>query len=57
MKLWVSAYASAVTTDPQVPWEHGKGIHEAVPEAMRRRPWWVPDRGHNDICEGRRHLR
>ncbi|CAM9428247.1 unnamed protein product [Scytosiphon promiscuus] len=43
--------------DEEVPWEHGKGIYEAVPEAMRRRPWWVPDRGHNDICEGRRHLR
>ncbi|CAN0416985.1 unnamed protein product, partial [Hapterophycus canaliculatus] len=43
--------------DEEVPWEHGKGIYEAVPEEMRRRPWWVPDRGHNDICEGRRHLR
>ncbi|CAN0077491.1 unnamed protein product [Ectocarpus sp. 4 AP-2014] len=43
--------------DEEVPWEHGKGIFEAVPEPLRRRPWWVPDRGHNDICEGRRHLR
>lgn len=52
----ICAYV-AVATNLQVPWEHGKGIYEAVPEAMRRRPWWVPDRGHNDICEGRRHLR
>lgn len=43
--------------DEEVPWEHGKGIHEAVPEELRRRPWWVKDRGHNDICDGRRHLR
>ncbi|CAM9755912.1 unnamed protein product, partial [Sphacelaria rigidula] len=41
----------------KVPWEHGKGIYEAVPEELRRRPWWVRDRGHNDICDGRRHLR
>lgn len=60
---WLFAVAAAARVnmfrrgDPQVPWEHGKGIYEAVPEAFRRRPWWVPDRGHNDVCEGRRHLR
>ena len=27
-------------------------MQQAVPDHMKRDPWWVPDRGHNDITEG-----
>jgi len=38
--------------DRQVNMAHGVALHEAVPNKFKREPWWVPDRGHNDICEG-----
>jgi len=39
--------------DEEVNISHGQSLHEAVPEDLRREPWWVPDRGHNDITDGR----
>jgi abhydrolase domain-containing protein 17 len=38
--------------DEEVSFSHGYELHHAVPEEFRRNPWWVPDRGHNDITEG-----
>ena len=38
--------------DQEVPIEHGQDLHAAVPPAFKREPWWVADRGHNDITEG-----
>ncbi|KAL7567039.1 hypothetical protein ACA910_019962 [Epithemia clementina (nom. ined.)] len=42
--------------DQEVDISHGKEMHEAVPREFQRDPWWVPDRGHNDITEGRGKL-
>lgn len=42
--------------DQEVPIAHGEALHNAVPEHHKRTPWWVPDRGHNDITEGRGKL-
>ena len=39
--------------DEEVDISHGKALYNAVPEDCRYTPWWVPDRGHNDITEGR----
>lgn len=38
--------------DEEVGVSHGVAMHQAVPEQYKRDPWWVPDRGHNDITEG-----
>eukprot|EP00544_Gedaniella_sp_CCMP2646_P014753 CAMPEP_0202502822 /NCGR_PEP_ID=MMETSP1361-20130828/40062_1 /ASSEMBLY_ACC=CAM_ASM_000849 /TAXON_ID=210615 /ORGANISM="Staurosira complex sp., Strain CCMP2646" /LENGTH=385 /DNA_ID=CAMNT_0049135907 /DNA_START=84 /DNA_END=1238 /DNA_ORIENTATION=+ len=38
--------------DEEVDISHGKAMHNAVPPDLRREPWWVKDRGHNDITEG-----
>ena len=38
--------------DQEVPIQHGMDLHQAVPARLRREPWWVPDRGHNDLTEG-----
>lgn len=38
--------------DEEVNVSHGMSLHEAVPDFWKRDPWWVPDRGHNDITEG-----
>jgi len=38
--------------DEEVDISHGISMHEAVPQHLKRDPWWVPDRGHNDITEG-----
>ena len=38
--------------DEEVSIEHGVELHQAVPTDLKREPWWVPDRGHNDITEG-----
>jgi fermentation-respiration switch protein FrsA (DUF1100 family) len=38
--------------DEEVGFRHGVDMYEAVPEEYRRDPWWVADRGHNDITEG-----
>lgn len=42
--------------DEEVDHTHGLALHNAVPKQYQRDPWWVPDRGHNDICEGSRHM-
>jgi abhydrolase domain-containing protein 17 len=42
--------------DQEVDMNHGIDMHKAVPTPHRRPPWWVPDRGHNDITEGRGKL-
>jgi len=39
--------------DQEVPIAHGEALHNAVPDHFKRSPWWVPNRGHNDITEGR----
>mmetsp|Transcript_19575 Transcript_19575/g.44538 ORF Transcript_19575/g.44538 Transcript_19575/m.44538 type:complete len:210 (-) Transcript_19575:82-711(-) len=38
--------------DEEVDMHHGVSLYNAVKEDCRREPWWVPDRGHNDITEG-----
>jgi fermentation-respiration switch protein FrsA (DUF1100 family) len=38
--------------DEEVDISHGVSMHNAVPDQWKRDPWWVPDRGHNDITEG-----
>jgi len=42
--------------DEEVDQSHGVALHHAVKKDCKRDPWWVPDRGHNDICEGSRHM-
>jgi fermentation-respiration switch protein FrsA (DUF1100 family) len=38
--------------DEEVDVSHGQELHNAVSPHLRRDPWWVPDRGHNDITDG-----
>lgn len=38
--------------DTEVAFEHGLALHAAVPDDCKRDPWWVRDRGHNDVCDG-----
>ena len=38
--------------DQEVDVSHGQEMHAAVPPQFQREPWWVPDRGHNDVTEG-----
>lgn len=38
--------------DQEVDVSHGRQLHNAVPAEFQREPWWVPDRGHNDITDG-----
>lgn len=38
--------------DEEVEVAHGVSLHQAVPQEFQREPWWVSDRGHNDITEG-----
>ena len=38
--------------DEEVHLGHGQALHEAVPNHLKRNPWWVPNRGHNDITDG-----
>lgn len=42
--------------DEEVGFEHGVALHEAVPDDCKRNPWWVRDRGHNDITDGRQKI-
>jgi len=35
--------------DKEVNVAHGHGLHKAVPPQFRTEPWWVPNRGHNDV--------
>lgn len=37
------------TEDAEVPVSHGKQLYEATPAHLRREPWWVQGKGHNDI--------
>ena len=39
--------------DEEVGPHHGLGLYDAIKKESRFPPWWIPDRGHNDICEGR----
>lgn len=38
--------------DQEVDLSHGQELHRAVPTQYKREPWWVADRGHNDITDG-----
>lgn len=38
--------------DREVGVHHGQELHAAVPPEWRSEPWWVPDRGHNDLLQG-----
>jgi len=38
--------------DEEVSVRHGKGLHDAVPVQHKHEPWWVIQRGHNDVLEG-----
>jgi pimeloyl-ACP methyl ester carboxylesterase len=38
--------------DKEVAFEHGLALQAAVPECCRTEPWWVPNKGHNDIIDG-----
>lgn len=38
--------------DEEVDIRHSLALQEAVPEDYKSEPWWVPNRGHNDITEG-----
>lgn len=38
--------------DQEVAFEHGMALQAAVPEDCKRDPWWVREKGHNDICDG-----
>ncbi|KAL9189642.1 hypothetical protein ACHAXT_009317 [Thalassiosira profunda] len=38
--------------DVEVAFEHGLALQAAVPEDCRTDPWWVPNKGHNDIVDG-----
>jgi len=37
--------------DEEVGWDHGVGLHEAVPPHHQTNPWWVAGCGHNNICD------
>ena len=38
--------------DNEVGFEHGVALQAAVPEDCQTDPWWVPEKGHNDIVDG-----
>lgn len=38
--------------DAEVAFGHGVALQASVPEDCRTDPWWVPDKGHNDIVDG-----
>jgi abhydrolase domain-containing protein 17 len=38
--------------DEEVDISHGQELHKAIPAHLQREPWWVADRGHNDITDG-----
>jgi len=42
--------------DEEVNVAHGRALYEALKDDCKREPWWVPDRGHNDIMDGGSHL-
>lgn len=38
--------------DQEVDISHGQEMYHAIPSQYKREPWWVRDRGHNDITDG-----
>jgi fermentation-respiration switch protein FrsA (DUF1100 family) len=38
--------------DQEVDICHGRDLYRAIPVEFQADPWWVPDRGHNDITDG-----
>ena len=38
--------------DVEVAVEHGVALQAAVPDDCKTEPWWVPEKGHNDIVDG-----
>ena len=38
--------------DEEVGFNHGVEMHAAVPKQYQTEPWWVANRGHNDILRG-----
>lgn len=38
--------------DREVGFAHGQQLFEKVPVPLRVEPWWVPERGHNDVLQG-----
>lgn len=38
--------------DQEVDIEHGTTMYSAIPDPFKAEPWWVADRGHNDITDG-----
>ncbi|KAL7445690.1 hypothetical protein ACHAXH_009089 [Discostella pseudostelligera] len=38
--------------DQEVAFEHGLALQAAVPEEYKTDPWWVSNKGHNDVVDG-----
>lgn len=38
--------------DLEVPVSHGQTLYSAVPDKYKYQPWWVPNRGHNNVIIG-----
>ena len=38
--------------DQEVDVSHGQDLYTAIPDEYKRNPWWVTNRGHNDITDG-----
>lgn len=49
--MCVAVFVIHGVADEEVHWSHGLGLYEALKEEYKAEPWWVADRGHNDICE------
>jgi hypothetical protein len=40
--------------DREVNASHGRVLYEKCPGQYKYTPWFVPERGHNDVCFGKR---
>lgn len=38
--------------DQEVAFEHGLALQAAVPDECKTEPWWVSNKGHNDVIDG-----
>ncbi len=38
--------------DQEVAFEHGVALQAAVPDECKTDPWWVGNKGHNDVIDG-----
>ena len=38
--------------DQEVAFEHGLALQAAVPDECKTDPWWVSNKGHNDVIDG-----